>query len=84
MLDTVCEYVKEGGTLVYSTCSILPEENGEQVKRFLEKHPEFALAPLPESIDEKYRREYTDAGLQLLPHRDGVEGFFIARMRRVK
>ena len=84
LLDTCCQYVKRNGTFVYSTCSILPEENGEQVKRFLEKHPEFALAPLPESIDEKFRREYTDAGLQLLPHRDGVEGFFIARMRRVK
>ena len=38
----------------------------------------------PETIDEKFRKEYTDTGLQLLPHRDGVEGFFIARMRRIK
>ena len=54
------------------------------MKRFLEKHPEFVISPLPETIGEQFRREYTDAGLQLLPHRDGVEGFFIARMRRVK
>ena len=83
LLDTCCQYVKRNGTFVYSTCSILPEENSQQVKRFLEKHPEFAISPLPETIDEKFRKEYTDTGLQLLPHRDGVEGFFIARMRRI-
>lgn len=84
LLDTCCQYVKRNGTLVYSTCSVLPEENGEQVKRFLEKHPEFVISPLPETIDEKFRKEYTETGLQLLPHRDGVEGFFIARMKRIK
>ncbi|MBR5110922.1 MAG: 16S rRNA (cytosine(967)-C(5))-methyltransferase RsmB [Clostridia bacterium] len=84
LLDTCCQYVKRNGTLVYSTCSVLPEENGEQVKRFLEKHPEFTLAPLPETIDQRFRKEYTETGLQLLPHRDGVEGFFIARMKRIK
>ena len=70
--------------MVYSTCSILPEENGDQVKKFLDKHPEFEIEPLPASFDEKFRKQYTETGLQLLPHRDGVEGFFIARMRRVK
>ena len=84
LLDTCCKYVKRNGTLVYSTCSILPEENGEQVKRFLEKHPEFAISPLPETVDERFRKEYTQTGLQLLPHRDKVEGFFIARMKRIK
>ena len=84
LLNTCCQYVKRGGTFVYSTCSVLPEENGEQIRRFLSAHPEFALAPLPETIDEKFRALASDTGLQLLPHRDGVEGFFIARMRRVK
>ena len=37
--------VKKGGTLVYSTCSILPEENGEQIRRFLASHPDFSLSP---------------------------------------
>ena len=84
LLDTCCQYVKKGGYMVYSTCSILPEENGDQVKRFLEKHPEFELAPLPASFDEKWKAQYSETGLQLLPHRDDVEGFFIARLRRVK
>ncbi|MBQ4075459.1 MAG: 16S rRNA (cytosine(967)-C(5))-methyltransferase RsmB [Clostridia bacterium] len=84
LLDTCCQYVKRGGTFVYSTCSMLPDENSDQVKKFLEKHPEFEIAPLPASFDEKFKAQYTAYGLQLLPHRDGVEGFFIARMRRVK
>ena len=84
LIDTCCRYVKRGGTFVYSTCSMLPEENCDQVKKFLEKHPEFEIAPLPSSFDAKFKALYTENGLQLLPHRDGVEGFFIARMRRVK
>ena len=84
LLNTCCQYVKRGGVLVYSTCSVLPEENGEQVKKFLAAHPEFELIPLPEDMDGALKALYTDAGLQLLPYRDGIEGFFIARMRRVK
>lgn len=84
LLNTCCQYVKKGGVMVYSTCSMLPEENGNQVRKFLDSHPEFEIAPLPASFDEKFQAEYTETGLQLLPHRDGVEGFFIARMRRVK
>jgi len=84
LLNTCCQYVKKGGTLVYSTCSVLPEENAEQIRRFLSSHPDFALSPLPESFEDCFKAQYTDCGLQLLPHRDGVEGFFIARLRRVK
>ena len=84
LLETCCQYVRRGGALVYSTCSLLPEENGEQIGRFLEKHPEFALSAMPDTIDEKFRARQTAQGLQLLPCRDGVEGFFIARLRRVK
>lgn len=84
LLNTCCQYVKRGGVFVYSTCSILPQENGDQVKAFLSSHPDFELIPLPESMDPSIRALYTDSGLQLLPCRDGIEGFFIARMRRVK
>ena len=81
MLDIVCDYVKEGGTLVYSTCSILPEENEMQAEAFLKRHPEFEAAELPETIPEKYR-QYRKTGLQLLEYRDGVEGFYVCRMKR--
>ncbi len=82
LLDTCCQYVKTGGTFVYSTCSVLPEENEMQIKAFLERHPEFVLAPLPETILPRFREQAGQYGLQLLPYRDHVEGFFIARMVR--
>ena len=81
LLDIVCEYVKEGGTLIYSTCSILPEENEIQAEKFLQRHPEFEAAELPETIPEKYRK-YRKTGLQLLEYRDGIEGFYICRFKR--
>lgn len=82
LLETVCRYVKRGGSFVYSTCSVLPEENCLQIHSFLERHPEFEQIQLPDSFPEELRREQTANGLQLMPHRDGVEGFFIANMRR--
>lgn len=81
LLRTVCEYVKPGGTLVYSTCSILKEENEEQIKCFLKDHPEFEETELPESIPETFR-EKRRTGLQLMEHRDGIEGFYMIRMRK--
>lgn len=84
LLDSCCQYVKRGGVLVYSTCSMLPEENAQQIQRFLERHSAFEIAPLPAGVGADFRALYGAYGLQLLPHRDGVEGFFIARLRRVK
>ncbi len=84
LLDTVSRYVRSGGVLVYSTCSLLPEENSLQIQAFLENHPNFAIDPLPLSFPEELRRRQTQYGLQLLGCRDGVEGFFIARMKRVR
>jgi len=81
ILDTVCTYVKKGGTLVYSTCSVLKDENERQAAAFLQRHPEFELVELPDTIPEKYR-QHAGLGLQLLPHRDHVEGFYICKMRR--
>ncbi len=83
LLDTCCQYVKRGGYLVYSTCSILPEENALQVKKFLEKHPEFKMAMLPKGMPDVAQQHYGEDGLQILPHRDKMEGFYIAKMRRV-
>lgn len=81
LLDAVAPYVKRGGTLVYSTCSVLKDENVRQVEAFLQRHPEYELDKLPESIPEAFR-QHADVGLQLMPHRDHVGGFYICRMRR--
>lgn len=81
LLDTVCAYVKRGGVLVYATCSVLRDENERQIASFLERHPEFILERLPASIPERFRA-HEGIGLQLMPHRDGVGGFYMARLRR--
>ena len=83
ILEACCQYVKVGGALVYSTCTILPEENVRQVERFLRDHGEFKLDTdmgyLPHALSDKAE----NGMLQLYAHRDGREGFFIARMIRV-
>ena len=78
ILDNCCNYVKPGGVLVYSTCTIRPEENSKQVNNFLSKHSEFTIDNInaPEAVKTR------EGFIQLLPWRDGVYGFFIARMRR--
>ena len=81
LLDTVSAYVKRGGVLVYSTCSVLKDENERQVAAFLARNPEFVLDTLPETIPEQFRAQ-AGTGLQLMPQRDHVGGFFICRMRR--
>ena len=81
LLDTVCRYVKPGGILVYSTCSILKDENERQAEKFLSRHTEFEETALPDTIPEKYRNRQ-ERGIQLLEHRDGLEGFYLIRMRK--
>lgn len=77
ILNNVCRYVRPGGVLVYATCTILPEENEEQIAAFLAAHPEFEKTPftLP-GIGS------CDGAVTLYPHRTGTDGFFICRMRR--
>ena len=82
ILEATAPAVKPGGVLVYATCSVLREENDLQMASFLERHPEFTPEPLPETVPERFRMHWQSPGLQLLPHRDGVGGFYICRMRR--
>ena len=76
--------VKVGGTLVYSTCSILPQENEEQIKLFLARHPEYEVWPMGAELPEKLAAHENACGLQMFAHRDGTDGFYVCRMRRVK
>lgn len=82
LLYAVSRSVKPGGSLVYSTCTILPEENEEIVRNFIDNNADFKgddIAPfLPEALAEHAK----GCTLQLYPNRDGTDGFFIARMKR--
>jgi 16S rRNA (cytosine967-C5)-methyltransferase len=78
--------LKPGGTLVYSTCTISPEENERLLRGFLAERPEFALedprAGRAASGLPVWEHPSVPGVLQTLPHRDGTDGFFVARLRR--
>lgn len=83
ILDTVWQYVKKDGVLIYSTCTIGAEENQYNLKWFLEHYP-FRLESIDPYIDESLRSKTTQAGyLQLLPGLHGTDGFFLARLKRI-
>lgn len=82
ILNRVAGYLKHGGILVYSTCTLNDDENDHNTEHFLANHPEFELQDaaryLPEMAKHMVRGKY----FQALPHRDNTDGFFAARMRR--
>jgi 16S rRNA (cytosine967-C5)-methyltransferase len=67
LLEQAARRLTPGGTIVYSTCSLEPEENSEVIREFLEARPEFKL----------------EFGRELLPFRDRTDGAFVARLRNV-
>ena len=77
ILENACRYVREGGTLVYSTCTIFPEENERNVERFLARHSEFSLTPF--SVGEL---DVPSGYVTLLPHVHGTDGFFVAKLTK--
>ena len=81
ILTSAANAVKLGGTLVYSTCTTEIEENQNVVNNFLSSRTDFKL----EKASEFLPMECSSSDmLQLWPHIDGVDGFFIARMKRIK
>ena len=82
ILEQASTYVKPGGTLIYSTCTIGKEENQDNVEWFLEHYP-YELESLDPYLCEELRSETTKKGyLQLLPGVHKCDGFFIARLKR--
>jgi 16S rRNA (cytosine967-C5)-methyltransferase len=78
MLDAAAEVVPIGGVLVYSTCTLEPEENEDQVEGFLARHGRFEV--LPTGVVEP---SLLDRGrLRVLPQQTGFDGAFAARLRR--
>ncbi len=80
ILDTCSRYVKQGGKLVYSTCTLCPDENQRQVEAFLQRHPDFRLAA-PAFVPQGCIPE--GDMLVLRPDQTGFDGFFVATMERL-
>ena len=84
LLDQAAPLVRPGGRLLYATCSLLTEENRDQVDRFLAQHADFAALPLteiwPDALPEIESRHGPD--LLLTPHRHDSDGFYVAALAR--
>ena len=78
ILENASRYVKPGGTLLYSTCTVLPEENEGVTDRFLRTHDAFRAEEftLPGPVGR------VNGSITLWPQRHGTDGFYICRMRR--
>lgn len=82
--------VKPGGRLAYVTCSVLPEENADQVRAFLGRTSGFAAVPPREAMAPLGERaeafagvvRASDEGLLMTPRRTGTDGFFVCLLRR--
>jgi 16S rRNA (cytosine967-C5)-methyltransferase len=83
ILSQAARCVRPGGLLVYATCSFLPQENEQQIERFLAAHPDFELQNAAELLPERLKTATEPDGLlRLRPDRQGTDGFFAAAMRR--
>ena len=82
ILDTAAALLKAGGRLVYSTCTIDPAENEEQVAAFLARHPEFRVVrPAVAFPDGMTVGEH---GALSVPTRTGMDGFFLCAMQKTQ
>jgi 16S rRNA (cytosine967-C5)-methyltransferase len=83
ILNTVCHYVKPGGILTYSTCTLSDKENIDVIKDFIAGNSEFELVDIEDSIPKGLASTSTKNGyIQLFPNKTGTDGFFICKMKR--
>ena len=77
ILDNACKYLKSGGVIIYSTCTILPDENEKNIEAFLAEHLDFSLEAwqVGDIVAE-------NGMITLLPHIHKTDGFFIAKLKR--
>lgn len=90
VLDRAASLVKSGGRIAYITCSVIPEENSDQVAGFLGRHSGFSVVPPAEvmaalgerATDFQAATRQTAEGLLMTPARTGTDGFFVSILRR--
>ena len=79
ILDSVCQTIKKGGIITYSTCTIFAEENQMVLKQFLEQHPNFEQVKL----NHKKKDIVVDGCLLITPEQYLTDGFFISPVKRI-
>ena len=82
ILAALWPLLKSGGMLLYATCSVLPEENTQQIARFLKKHADAELKPITANWGLPQEKSGQATGTQILPGEDGMDGFFYARIQK--
>ena len=82
ILDTAARLLKAGGRLVYSTCTIEPEENQLQIRAFLQRHPEFCVAK--PAVAFPAGMTVTEYGALSVPTRTGMDGFFLCALQKTR
>ncbi|MDD4088223.1 MAG: 16S rRNA (cytosine(967)-C(5))-methyltransferase RsmB [Tissierellia bacterium] len=82
ILENGSKYLKQGGELVYSTCTTNIEENYELINRFLNNNKNYVLADISDNIDE-YFETAKKGYVEIYPHLHGMDGFFIAKIKRI-
>lgn len=82
ILESASQVLKDNGELVYSTCTILKEENGENIKKFLEKYPNFETVEL--YIPENVNGNYDNVGGFTVDYKEDIlDGFYIVKLKKI-
>ncbi len=83
ILQVAAYYVKPGGVLVYSTCTLTNEENNDIFYRFLREHSQFQAEPFIEFVPKEWKLGAKRGNIQILPGEFNCDGFYIAKMKRI-
>src|SRR6478735_2562752 len=90
VLDRAAGLVKPGGRIAYITCSVLPPENGDQIRAFVARHPEFSVVPPSQTASVLWDKaeDFAAAALEssegwlMTPRRTGTDGFFVSVLKK--
>jgi 16S rRNA (cytosine967-C5)-methyltransferase len=84
ILQSASSYVKPDGVLLYSTCTFGKKENENVISEFLMNNKDFKTVDISDLLPNKLKQEVKNNVIQLFPNRDKTDGFFIAKMKRVR